>query len=108
MELMIRIERGLEVSPGTWEYHCDAYPSVCGRSRQPLLDACRQFKSLHGSTREQQMAIYREGRVEPDMVCPIEVGAAYTVSEPAKGGAPKFAKYQAFDFSGLRSEREAV
>ena len=98
---MIRIERGTEVSPGIWEY---TVPSLhlCGKSRQPLLDACRQIKSMGGFTPKQQIGIYRKGRDEPDMFCPIEVGAAYTVAEPAKGGAPKFVKYQTFDFSGLR------
>ena len=107
MTEMIRIERGAEVSPGIWEYAVQSL-HLGGRSRQPLLDACRQIKRMGGVTTNQQIGIYREGRDEPDMFCPLEVGAAYTVSEPAKGGSPKFVKYQTFDFSGLRPEREAV
>jgi hypothetical protein len=57
---LIRIIRGAEVDGpngaagprrhGVWEYHAPLYALVCGYSRQPLLDACRQLKSLYGLT----------------------------------------------------------
>lgn len=104
---MIRVERGAEVSPGIWEYTV-ASLRLCGKSRQPLLDACRQVKSMGDFAHVQQIGIYREGRDDPDMVCTVEAGAAYTVSELARGGGPKFVKYQTFDFSGLRQEKETA
>ena len=59
---MIKIVKGAEVDGpsgeaggkrhGVFAYHADPepYPLVCGFSRQPLLDACRQLKSLYGVT----------------------------------------------------------
>jgi hypothetical protein len=89
--MMIRIERGKEVSPGIWEY---AVPSLglCGRSRQPLLDACRQIKLILGATAE-RAGLLRKGSEQPDISCLVEAGAKLTVSEPAKGGI-RFEKYR--------------
>jgi hypothetical protein len=59
---MIKIVKGAEVDGtrgeaggkrhGVFAYHADPelYPLGCGFSRQPLLDACRQLKSLYGVT----------------------------------------------------------
>lgn len=56
---MIRIELGAEIDGpkptdgkrhGIFEYQAAGYPLVRGYSRQPLLDACRQLKSLYGLT----------------------------------------------------------
>jgi hypothetical protein len=98
---MIKIIRGTEVDGtkgqdgprrhGIWAYHAPAYPEVCGYSRQPLLDACRQLKSLYGLTGA-RAGLFREGSEVADISCPIEVGAATTVKEPDKG-AVKFGKY---------------
>ena len=46
---MIKINRGAEASPGVWEYRLPSL-GLSGASRQPLLDACRQIKSLGGFT----------------------------------------------------------
>ncbi len=46
---MIRIERGREIGPGIYEYHVWGRP-ISGKSRQPLLDACRQLKAIGGFT----------------------------------------------------------
>jgi hypothetical protein len=46
---MIRVERGDEISPGVFAYTVPSL-GLSGRSRQPLLDACRQIKSLLGPT----------------------------------------------------------
>ena len=96
---MIKIVRGAEIDGpkgdrrrhGIWAYHAPAYPQVCGYSRQPLLDACRQLKSLHGLTGE-RAGLFREGSEVADISCLIEVGAATTVKEPDKGGV-RFGKY---------------
>jgi|SRR5882724_1024290 len=101
---MIRIERGAEVDGpvgdkirhGIWEYSCPVgalrpdgthspgYPLVRGHSRQPLLDACRQLKSLYGVTRL-RAGLFRKGVEVADISCQIETGAATTVSERDKG-----------------------
>jgi hypothetical protein len=86
---MIRVIRGREVDGpegekdgkrrhGVFEYHALRYSLVCGYSRQPLLDACRQLKSLYGLTGG-RVGLFREGRDTPDLSCSLEVGAATTV-----------------------------
>jgi hypothetical protein len=99
-EIMIRIERGEEVDGpgpkagrrhGVFAYHAPLYPLVCGYSRQPLLDACRQLKSLYGLTGE-RAGLFREGSEIADISCPIEAGAATTVKERDKGSV-KFEAY---------------
>jgi hypothetical protein len=62
LAIAIKIVKGAEVDGprgeaggkrhGVFAYHADPelYPLVCGFSRQPLLDACRQLKSLYGVT----------------------------------------------------------
>jgi hypothetical protein len=97
---MIRIERGEEVdgrgrragrNHGRWAYHALGYPLVCGYSRSPLLDACRQLKSLYGVTGE-RAGLFREGRDTADIFCSVDVGAATTVKEPGNGTV-RFGKY---------------
>jgi hypothetical protein len=108
-ESMIRIERGAEVDGpkptdgsrhGVFEYHCVRYPLVRGYSRQPLLDACRQLKSLYGLT-AQHVGLFREGSEVADITCPLEVGAATTVWDH---GVVKFAKYRPFDASRMNTQ----
>jgi hypothetical protein len=77
--VLVKIDLGPEVDGptggkrhGVFRYSCVAYPSVQGFSRQPLLDACRQLKSLYGLTAPHQVALYREGRDTPDLSCPID------------------------------------
>lgn len=92
---MIRVERGAEVSPGTFAYTIPSH-RLCGKSRQPLLDACRELKRMGAATAE-LVGLFREGREIADMTVRLGVGAELTVSDPAKGGGPKFAKYQPFE-----------
>jgi hypothetical protein len=93
---MIRIIKIAEIDGrgrrgrGVFAYHAPEYPLVCGYSRQPLLDACRQLKSLYGLSR-QRAGLFREGRNTPDISCPVEVGAATTVSDGGRG--VRFVKY---------------
>jgi hypothetical protein len=98
---MIKIILGAEVDGpkgeaggkrhGVFAYRADHYPLVCGFSRQPLLDACHQLKSLYGPHGE-RVGLFREGRDTPDISCSVEVGAATTVKEPSNGGI-RFGKY---------------
>jgi hypothetical protein len=98
---MIKIIRNAEVDGpkgeagprrhGILAYHAPAYPEVCGYSRQPLLDACRQLKSLYGLTGE-RVGLFREGRDTSDISCSVEAGAATTVSDRDKGSI-KFDRY---------------
>jgi hypothetical protein len=109
---MIKIVKGAEVDGpseaggkrhGVFAYHADPelYPLVCGFSRQPLLDACRQLKSLYGVTGT-PVGLFREGRDAPDISCPVEAGAAATVKEP-DNGVLKFGKYRAFEWKPVDS-----
>src|SRR5260370_153997 len=91
---MIRIERGAETSPGIWAYSIPSL-GLCGKSRQPLLDACRQIKLALGAT-GQCAGVFRNGSDTPDITCPVESGALVTVKE-ADRGSVRFSKYQAFD-----------
>ena len=91
---MIRVDLGAEVSPGVFEF---SIPSLrlCGKSRQPLLDACREIKRMGGDTR-QRAGLFREGRDAPDLFCEIGYGANRTSSEGQRHG-PVLRKYQPFD-----------
>jgi hypothetical protein len=102
---MIRIERGLEVAPGIWEY---SIPSLrlFGKSRQPMLDACRRIKAMGAGTGE-RVGIFRDGRSEPDMSCLVEVGARYTVKERASGGI-RFEKFEEVDPSVFKTKEAEV
>jgi hypothetical protein len=101
---MIEIVRGAEVDGpkgeagprrhGMWAYHAPAYPEVCGYSRQPLLDACRQIKRVLGPT-SAYAGLFREGRDTPDISCAVEAGAMLTVKEPS-GGNIRFGKYEPY------------
>lgn len=88
---MIEIIRGAETRPGIFEYSVPSL-ALCGKSRQPLLDACRQIKRALGATTE-RAGLFREDRDTPDISCPVEAGAMLTVSERDKGGI-RFEKYQ--------------
>ena len=88
---MIRIERGGEIGPGIYEYRVWGHP-IFGKSRQPLLDACRQLKAMGGPTNT-TAGVFREGSMVADISCSVEVGAATTVSEPDKGRV-RFVRYQ--------------
>ena len=75
---VIRIERHEEVRPGVWRYTVPGI-GIEGRSRQPLLDACRQIRAILGDT-SQRAGLFREGRTEADISCSVNKGALLTVS----------------------------
>jgi hypothetical protein len=91
--LMIRVERGDEISPGVFAYTVPSL-GLSGRSRQPLLDACRQIKSLLGST-GRLAGLFREGCLECDIRCRVDVGAEVTVKEESAGQI-RFARHKPF------------
>ena len=96
---MIRINRGKEVEPyhEEFEYHAAdriVWPLVCGKSRQPLLDACRQLKSLYGVT-QKAVGLFNEGSEAWDMRCSVDVGAATTVQQ-TQHSAPRFVPFTEF------------
>ena len=90
---MIRVERGDEISPGVFAYTVPSL-GLSGRSRQPLLDACRQIKSLLGPT-GQLAGLFREGHSDWDIRCRVDVGAELTVKEESAGGI-RVAKHMPF------------
>jgi hypothetical protein len=101
----IRIEWMGEVRPGVFAWQV---PSLgqSGESRQPLLDACRQIRSILGPT-EAIAGMFRKGRSVPDISCSVDKGAELTVSEPSKGRI-HFAKFREFDAALRLVERDKV
>ena len=102
---MIRVQRGKEVKPGIFEYSV-AGMGIRGHSSQPLLDACRQIQAILGDPCHRHAAIYREGKDQPDMSCPVDVGARYRVAEDTKRG-PRFGKFEPFDSSVFKAKDAA-
>jgi hypothetical protein len=92
MREVIKVIRGNEVSPGIWEYTVPSL-TLSGRSRQPLLDACRQIQRTGADPRTPAI-IYREGVEHPDMSTTVGYGANLTVSETDKG--IRFVKFKEF------------
>ena len=87
---MIRVELGGEIkNRGVWRWTCPRY-GLAGRSRQPLLDACREIKRMGGDPAD-IVGLFREARSMPDMTCTIGVGAGLTVDESR---TPRFAKWK--------------
>ena len=90
---MIRVEIIEEVrNRGTFRY-CVPSLALEGQSRQPLLDGCRQIKSLLGPI-NQLAGLFREGRSEPEISCSVRWGAAHTMRDD---GRIRFAKYRESD-----------
>jgi hypothetical protein len=87
---MIRVELGKEVKPGIWAYRVEGY-GLEGRSRQPLLDACRMVERAGGDT-SQQIGLFRKGKANCDLFCQVKVGAGLTVDE----SGPRFVKWKPF------------
>ena len=79
--------------PGTWDYRIPEF-GVGGRSRQPLLDACRQIKRMGGDP-ARLAALSREGCEHWDIRCSVEVGASTTVEDPDRGQI-RFRPFKAF------------
>ncbi|MGF6427346.1 hypothetical protein [Bradyrhizobium elkanii] len=89
VELLEEIERR-----GIFRYSVPVY-GVEGRSRWPLLDACREIKRMGGDT-ACAAGLFRVGRSRPDLtVSSIETGALLTVAEPDRGKV-RVVRFRAF------------
>ena len=90
---MIRVE--IEEDGHTGRYLvCIPSHRLSFKSRQPLLDACREIKSMGGDT-SAVCGLFRKGRGEPDLKCTVEWGSGRVVSESA--GRPRFQKFRPFE-----------
>ena len=68
---MIRVEIVEEAkNRGVFRYRVPGM-AIEGRSRKPLIDACRQIQALVGPTK-QRAGLLREGSSHPDISCPVE------------------------------------
>jgi len=65
-----------------------------GKSRQPLLYACRELKRM-GIDPEAEIGLFWPGSIVASLTTTIGAGANTTVSEPSYGGI-KFAKYKPY------------
>ena len=90
---MIRVLRGKEARPGIFEYTGRITPGGTefeGKSRQPLLDACRKIKSLMGQEMGIQqlvrIGLFREGKDSPDVSCDLHWGTNHTIVERDRDG----------------------
>jgi hypothetical protein len=89
---MIRVDIEEIENRGVWRYTVAGF-AIQGRSRQPLLDACRAIKRTGGDT-SQAAGLFRAGRSEPDItVRSVEAGAMITVIENEKTG-PRFGRFR--------------
>jgi hypothetical protein len=102
---MIRVDITEEIDRrGVFAYRVAGLP-IEARSRQPLLDACRQIQDLLGPT-AQKAGLFRNGRKHPDLSCYFTEGARLTVEERSAGGIG-FRKYREPNIEP-RSETEAA
>ena len=90
---MIRVEIEEENNTGRYAVVIPSH-HLSFKSRQPLLDACREIKSMGGDP-TRTCGLFRKGKDAPDLVCTIEWGAEKTVSESS--GRPGFRKFQPFE-----------
>ena len=107
---MIRIERGKEIKPGVFEYRVEDYArgiKIEGRSRQPLLDGCRQIKSILKDTRGVRAAVFNGKNTQADVSCMVDWGAEHTIIERAEVGLV-VEKYRAFDSRRGNLDKRAV
>ena len=96
---MIRVElggngrNGINGQNGIFDYSVEGY-GVEGRSRKPLLDACRAVKSM-GADTGAQIGLFWHGSDHPSLICTVEAGAALTVDE----NGPCFRLWRPFPMS---------
>jgi hypothetical protein len=96
---MIEIEREERAEDGRWFWHVRG-TDICGRSREPLLDACRAFKSM-GEPTYREIGLFRPGRTDWDLRTTVGYGASKTVADGANQ-TPQLKKYQPFKAFGQR------
>jgi hypothetical protein len=94
---MTRVERGAVIRPEIWEYSVRGYPNICGRSRQPQLNACRQLRSMSGLT-DHRARVFRDGSDLADISDVVRERLELTVSKPSE---VSFFRYRALDAGSL-------
>jgi len=80
---MIEIEREERAEGGRWFWHARG-TEIIGRSREPLLDACRALKTM-GEPASRFVALFRPGRTDWDLRTTVGYGASKTVVESGPG-----------------------
>jgi hypothetical protein len=100
---MIRIERGKEISPECFSYSLVGL-EISGKSRQPLLEVCRQLLTKNIPPTE-RVGIFREGKNEPDLACTVGAGAKLVVVERNKGGI-RFEKFEEVNWAAFKEAAE--
>ena len=69
---------------------------ISGRSREPLLDACRQIVALGDGTSQREIGLYEPGKATPRLICTSAAyGAQWTVRE-TKDIGPVFVRWRPF------------
>lgn len=68
-------------------------PEISGKSRQPLLDACRALKRA-GADTTQKCGLFHEGSEVASMTVDLGYGATLTVEDG--DGPPRFRKFREF------------
>jgi hypothetical protein len=83
---MIRVDIEREVRPGVWQWRSDSvrHGPVDGRSRQPLLDACRAYERA-GEDALTSVGLFWPGESDWALRCSVGWGAGKTVVEDADG-----------------------
>ena len=92
---MLRVELGERAGAGRWRWRgtCGGR-TVEGVSREPLLDACREFKRM-GVHPRAMACLFREGREDWDLRTTVGHGAGVTVREDEREG-PRFVRYREY------------
>lgn len=98
---MIRVVITGVPSPGIFEWSVNEPGLVLGgRSREPLLDACRALERTGVST-PQQCALFWEGSDQWTLRTPVSLGAGLTVRDPSSGvGGTRFQKFVPYERPG--------
>jgi hypothetical protein len=95
--VMIRIDVLSQKTGGVYAYWAKTPDgkTVEGYSKEPLLDACRQLKSM-GVEPARQVAMYWPGEKDWAIRCGVKWGAAHTIEERSVDSGLRVARYRAF------------
>lgn len=92
---MIKVELLGGQKGGTYEWAV-VVPPLRGRSRVPLLDACRALKRAGVATQD-KCGLFWPGSSDPSLVTTVGAGSKLTVEENNTDG-PRFVKFQEFNW----------
>lgn len=89
---MIRIQITGEPSPGVWSWECrSTVGSLAGKSRAPLLDACRELKRM-GADPFGQVGLFHGDAADWTVRCTVKTGSDTSVSDKATNA--QFTKFR--------------